>query len=283
MRLALLVVLLAGCLSFPTSLPDECYDYERFQTWSDFDASSHGKPGDREHDPDQPWQGVLVVRGDRQVGFDTGSAAAQWLSNGTQRMAILNLTEDTQLVPSWDGQTCTNRRAKEWELGPPRQGATAQPGQGALVYTAGFLDNGTLFYTNFESIHRKSEFEPSPWPRVDWYEYSGSDPLQVYVYDQDPAERPPHWGGSQRMFPVAVVDSPTEYFVTIRGFNEALKGLSTSATVVAHMSPEDAYTRPGNEDHPLYGEPLTFVIQISHVAELPCPHTTRLDGTCFSQ
>ena len=61
------------------------------------------------------------------------------------------------------------------------------------------------------------------------------------------------------------------YFTTIKGFNEALKGLSTNAARVVHIPPQDAYTIAGNEDHPLYGDALIFYIRVLEVHDVPCP------------
>ncbi|HET6398862.1 MAG TPA: hypothetical protein VFH47_04850 [Candidatus Thermoplasmatota archaeon] len=143
--------------------------------------------------------------------------------------------------------------------------AAASPGQGVHVLTAGFWPNGTLFYTNVDALHSSS------WPRAGWYAWSGGDPLAVYVYGEQPSERPAWWTDPQAGTPVAGTIPGLGYGVTIRGFNEALKGLSTATTTVAVVAPEDAYTREGNEAHRLYGDTLVFVIRVVDVVALPCP------------
>jgi FKBP-type peptidyl-prolyl cis-trans isomerase 2 len=69
------------------------------------------------------------------------------------------------------------------------------------------------------------------------------------------------------------------YFTTITGFNEALKGLSTRTSRVVHVAAEDAYTLPGNEGHPLYGDDIVFLIQVEAVDDLPCGSTVS-EGGC---
>lgn len=63
--------------------------------------------------------------------------------------------------------------------------------------------------------------------------------------------------------------SLTSYYTTIEGFNEALKGLSTTTARIVHVPPEKAYTRPGLENHPLYGDELVFYILLQ-VKSQPC-------------
>ncbi|MEA3136613.1 MAG: hypothetical protein QOJ26_458 [Thermoplasmata archaeon] len=186
--------------------------------------------------------------------------------------------------PSCEG-TMTGKIS--WDLAAPTEGRAAEPGQGVHVYTAGFLENGTLFYTNIEAI------DHDDWPRTDWYAWEGGEPLPVYVYDQDRAEQPAYWRPPSSNVPKTgtpadpvlhdvgmEADAATGlgYFTTIRGFNEALKGLSTDTVRVVRMAPEDAYTRAGNEEHPLYGQALVFYIKVEDVVSAPCPMETS--GFC---
>jgi hypothetical protein len=167
----------------------------------------------------------------------------------------------------------------------------AAVGKGVKVYTAGFWDNGTLFYTNIQDL------DHSDWPRAGWYSWEGGDALPVYVYGQDRSEEPAYWKslGANYGSPGTPADAQAQmvlgnadttfglgYFTTIPGFNEALKGLSTSTTVVAVLEPQQGYTRAGNEAHPLYGDRLVFVIHIVDVVDEPCPSTTpaSLSGLC---
>lgn len=156
------------------------------------------------------------------------------------------------------------------------EGTRPAPGKGTHVLTAGFLEDGRLFYTNM------AEVDASGAPRVDWYEWSGADPLPVYVYDQDRSEQPPHWKAPSRLAPpnpgspalqTAEGEAGVGYFTTIKGFNEALKTMSTTTQRVVRIAPADAYTLPGYEEHPLYGEALVFVIDVVDVVDAPCPAT----------
>jgi hypothetical protein len=157
------------------------------------------------------------------------------------------------------------------------EGERVVRGRGVHVLTAGFLENGSLFYTNMESVEQNNLM-----PRVDWYEWSGGDPLPVYVYDQDRSEQPPHWKAPSRLAPpnpgtpvlqAAEGEAGVGYFTTIKGFNEALKTMSTTTQRVVRIAPEEAYTLPGYEEHPLYGEALVFVIDVLDVVDAPCPAT----------
>ena len=155
-----------------------------------------------------------------------------------------------------------------WPLAEPRMGDAAEPGQGVHVYTAGFFENGTLFYTNIKAIDHDG------WPRIDWYAWEGADPLPVYVYEEDRAEQPSVWKDPQAGTPIEGTVPGLGYYTTIPGFNEALKGLSTNTVRVVRLTPEEAYTRAGNEEHPLYGDALVFYIKVVDVMPLPCPMDT---------
>lgn len=168
------------------------------------------------------------------------------------------------------------------------EGDLAEVGQGVRVLTAGFWENGTLFYTNMQGVH------DSEIPRAGWYEWGGADPLAVYVYDRDRTERPAYWAAptSQRP-PHDPLGPPFDdaeatavgtaagaegtagigYSPTIKGFNEALKGLSTTTSRVVWVAPEDAYTLAGNEAHVLYGDAVVFLIRVVEVVPAPCPNT----------
>lgn len=131
---------------------------------------------------------------------------------------------------------------------PPR-GAV---GKGVLVRTAGFWLNGTSFYTNHAGVHERADI-----PKGYLGEYTDDTPLKVYVYDQAGTEMPRRY-------------QEAGYAVTIRGFNEALKGIPQGGARVAQLAPEDAYTIEGREEHPLYGEALVFWIEAVEVVDLPC-------------
>lgn len=138
-------------------------------------------------------------------------------------------------------------------LEPPLADAPrAEVGVGVLVRTAGFWVNGTSFYTNHVGVHADALV-----PKGYLGEFDAA-PLPVYVYGEDASERPRRYetGG---------------YFPTIRGFNEALKGIAVGHPRVVVIAPEDAYTAPGREEHALYGETLVFWIEALEVHDLPCP------------
>lgn len=225
-------------------------------------------------DPHQPWDTVVLLRqaeasvAARPAGW---TAASERLSPaGDANFSLLRVDPGKgvgQLDLQYRLEDCDElvSGTVAWDLAPPEPGASAQPGQGTHVYTAGFWENGTLFYTNIEAV------DHSTWPRAGWYAWEGGEPLPVYVYDDDRSEQPAVWMDPQAGTPLAGTVPGVGYFTTIPGFNEALKGLSTSTVRVVRMSPEEAYTRPGNEEHPLYGHALVFYIKVIDVVDLPCP------------
>lgn len=226
-------------------------------------------------------------------------ATTELYANGTGGLVVARFAAfggaqgaDVRFGPAW---TFESAYSDACSLGLPLQktieatlqeGDLAQVGQGVRVRTAGFLEDGTLFYTNMQDIH------DSDLPRTSWYAWGGADPLSVYVYDEDRTERPAHWAGPSAQasnvpplgppFDDAVDDAAATlagaegtagigYGTTIKGFNAGLKGLSTTTSRVVWMPPEDAYTRPGNEAHDLYGESLVFLIDVVEVVPAPCP------------
>jgi FKBP-type peptidyl-prolyl cis-trans isomerase 2 len=170
----------------------------------------------------------------------------------------------------------------------------AQPGQGAHVWYAGFWENGTLFDTNLQALDVGSD-----WPKAGWYEGGHWDPIPVYVYDQDRSEQGPEWkslsanvlgatpapvdpydetiGGATGQADTA---SGVGYFTTIKGFNEAVKGLPVGTRQAFHLAPEDAYTQPGREDHLLYGDALIFLVEVRDVVDAPCPTPSTQPDAC---
>lgn len=254
--------------------------------------------------PGTTWETVLLLPSGLGVNTTTlaweaspgWNATSEPLGNQSNFQRVQASPSNTAGSVSWSFELqsgdadCrhTQRGSLTWDLATPKEGRAAEPGQGVHVMTAGFLDNGTLFYTNIPEIDADTH-----WPRPAWYSWEGDAPLPVYVYDQDRAEHPAYWKApSVHTTPVtsqvpatgtpldaivqesgATLDGTTGlgYFTTIAGFNAALKGLPTTTTHVVRMSPQDGYTRPGNEEHPLYGEALTFLIKVLDVVTLPCP------------
>jgi len=287
---ALLLAVLAGCIAAPTEPACAVED-----PWADGPRQHTLSPNlERDwylgqSDPRQPFD-YLTVLWDAPTGstftagLETDPAWATQTTvhegigqNGTPGALVHHRFEPTggsykaldRTEITWpDAEGCAGGVELRW-LGlfeKPQEGEQAQAGQGAHVLTAGFWENGTLFFTNMVTV------DQAPLPRAGWYEWGGAEPLPVYVYDQDSSERPALWnptGGT----PLQGIAPLPAYSTTIPGFNEALKGLSTTTTRVVHVAPEDAYTRPGYEDHPLYGDAVVFLIKLVEVSDAPCPDT----------
>ena len=258
-------------------------------------------------DPLQAWQTLVLAPADDATRSTTlgWSASAGWSAFGTElsrpgegRLVVGtvspgagmgNASLDYSIRTELDECRNTQTGSLVWKLAAPKAGVAAAPGQGVHVMTAGFLEDGTLFYTNIAEV----DTDPN-WPRVEWYAWEGDRPLPVYVYDQDRSEQPQEWKGSHALWmelhkttgptPVdpqvdeATMDADEEhglgYFTTIPGFNDALKGLSSTTTRVVRLAPEQAYTRPGNEEHVLYGRAIVFYIKVLDVVSAPCPGDT---------
>ncbi len=124
-------------------------------------------------------------------------------------------------------------------------GAAVQPGDHVQTVTVGVWTNGTSFYTNSRSLLDDSRFPAGG--NIDLAEArQQTDPLPVYVYGEDRTEQP---AGSK----------DTCHFTTITGYNALLKTQVDQSTGVRWMTPEDAYTRAGAEEHLLYGDALVFL------------------------
>lgn len=296
----LLVAALAGCLG--DGLSEDCL-------WDPGVATPKLHGAYMQTDPGQAWQTVVLAPpGNASSSLVFGLAAgASW--NATTRPVssqgaglhvvsvtpgagpgnvTLDFTERTS-VGRCQGR---NHGLVMWDLAPPKPGDAAMPGQGVHVMTAGFFENGTLFYTNI------AELDTDPrWPRISWYAWEGDLPLPVYVYDASRDEQPVVWKApSSTLAPItaqapdtgtpadeAVDALPQDadeetgagYFTTIPGFNDALQGLSTTTARVVRLEPEQAYTRPGNEEHPLYGHAIVFYIKVLDVVDAPCPQSVQ--------
>ncbi|MFA5944823.1 MAG: hypothetical protein WC876_10200 [Candidatus Thermoplasmatota archaeon] len=227
-------------------------------------------------DPDGTWDTVMLQSGPAQdpgvsVGPGGWSVDVERLSAaGDSNFSVLRVTPGASagvLDVAYAHDHCDGITTGTitWDLAEPRMGDAAEPGQGVHVYTAGFFENGTLFYTNIKAL------DHDDWPRIDWYAWEGDAPLPVYVYDEDRTEQPAVWKDPQAGTPLEGTVPGLGYYTTIPGFNEALKGLSTNTVRVVHLAPEEAYTRAGNEEHPLYGDALVFYIKVVEVVSLPCP------------
>lgn len=147
-----------------------------------------------------------------------------------------------------------------------RPGEKARPGVGALVHTAGFWENGTLFYTNMDRFHNDTTI-----PRGGWYEFTNGDPLRVYLYNRSRDERPPRYNASNNGVKPPGGQPSHVWSPTIEGFNAALKTMQTTGSWIVRIPPHQAYTQPGRERHPLYGDALVFYMEIRNVVVVPCP------------
>jgi hypothetical protein len=232
-------------------------------------------------DPRSTWDTLVLAQGGDDPAPSAApsgwSVASERISpDGGGNLSVLRVTPGQgmgalDLAYAYDDCEGPRSGTIHWDLAEPREGKSARPGQGVHVYTAGFWENGTLFYTNIKSVDHD-------WPHAGWYGWEGADPLPVYVYDKDRSEQPAYWKDAAGTTPVAG-EAGLGYFTTIPGFNEALKGLSTDTVRVARLTPEQGYTRAGNEDHPLYGDALVFYIKVVDVVDLPCPlETARVCG-----
>lgn len=182
-----------------------------------------------------------------------GANVQEALPNGSVAISLLHhVPEGAGPV---EGNLCDyNGEVRRWfELAEPIEpDATAEPGKGVLVRTVGVWRNGTSFYTNHGGFHDRTDL-----PRSYLGNYSGNDPLKVYVYNDTGDEMPERYDESG-------------YATTIPGFNEALEGLPTVGARFTAFAPAEGYTQDGNEDHPLYGDALAFYIEAIEVRTVPC-------------
>ncbi len=121
------------------------------------------------------------------------------------------------------------------------EGRSVTAGDHVQTATIGMWVNGTSFYTNIAALNDDPEF-PAGYNRSEF----GGDPLPIYVYQNDRSEQP---AGSR----------DTCHFTTIRGYNDLLLQQGEHGTSARFLEPEEAYTRDGAEDHPLYGDAMVFL------------------------
>lgn len=241
------------------------------------------------------WLEAWVTDGNDTLGYGHGEALSFTdlrftPPNGTVHFGALRIPEesaDPGLVASWRqhslglAEGCEDHSSGltiNWGARPV-DGRAAEAGQGAHVWYAGFWENGTMFDTNLQDLD-----VGSGWPKAGWYHGGHWEPIPVYVYDEDRSEQPAHWRSPFTGTPAA--GSPADqqagagYFTTIKGFNEAVKGLPVGSRQVFHIAPEDAYTLPGREDHPLYGDALVFLVEVRDVVDVPCPTPPTVGPAC---
>jgi hypothetical protein len=178
----------------------------------------------------------------------------------------VTVTVETEGVETAKQGFCGLDRIEEEQirLAEPEDATQAEGGKGAIVHTVGWYTDGQPFY---HTMDRYEDTQGIP-TRPDLGSSDG-EPLKVYVYNESSDEMPERYNDSG-------------YNTTIPGFNEALKGLATVGGEITYLEPEEAYTREGSEDHPLYGEDLVFYIEVVEVRTVPCevpqPVCTAPDG-----
>lgn len=271
---ALLVPMLAGCLASESScgVPEG----------PALDTPALGQPY-TSTESGQAWD-ALVLRNHPDVATWNATVApdgwhveARPLSEASP-LEILRVTPGTgagNLSLEWRVQQadahCVGSHSGflRWNLAAPTAGVTGHAGQGVRVWYAGFWENGTMFETNIPELDHAS------WPRAGWYESIPYATLPVYIYDQERSERSPLWSASTGGTPAGPVTGNAgawNYYTTINGFNDGLKGLSTHTTRVLHLEAKDAYPEPV-AGHPagIDGVPLIFYLHVESVQDLPCP------------
>ncbi|MHB8604072.1 MAG: FKBP-type peptidyl-prolyl cis-trans isomerase [Thermoplasmatota archaeon] len=130
----------------------------------------------------------------------------------------------------------------------------ARPGVGVQVRTAGWWDNGTLFYWNMRELTNASGIAAHD---LDDPNAPGEmEALKVYV------------GGQRGTHPPEPYNS-SGYVPVIKGFDARLDGMLAGETRAVRIPKELAYTYPGNEKNALYGANLNFIIEVVSVDILP--------------
>jgi hypothetical protein len=139
------------------------------------------------------------------------------------------------------------------------------PGDHVQTVTVGVWTNGTAFYTNSAELLSDPAL-PAGFDRTAF----AADPLPVYVYDRGRDEQP---AASQDACRATTID----------GYNALLKEQAEHSTGVRLIRPEDGYTTPENEAHPLYGEPLIFLntVIVHDGATGPLDLVPDPTGPCF--
>lgn len=228
-----------------------------------------------QRDPVQPWQTVVLPFGNGTASVNASVAAPASLEPVAPGASLLRLSVPpaTEATLNWTahqaGAECSASRSGgvAWDFMGAEAGTVAAAGMGARVWYAGFWENGTMFDTNLPDLHL------SAWPRAAWYDAAIGAPLPVYIYDQDRAERSPIWAPGTSGTPAGPATGNAaplwSYYTTIQGFNDGLKGLSTTTTRVVWMPAEAAYG--GRTDVPAgLDAPLVFLVKLAAVERLPC-------------
>lgn len=213
-------------------------------------------------DNGSPFREDLAVRVDGLPrNWTAGGAASLVVDGRTTTQLVVNVTPAADAAFGLHrlrlrvGDAATDLYVRVSTLGDE----AARAGVGAQVYTVGYWDNGTIFYTNMREVRDNAAL---PWHRLseDADENASFEPIRAYV------------GGGDE--PVPEPYNSSGYVKLIPGFDARLRsngGMRGGETLTVRIPPEEAYTRPGREDHPLYGDALTFVIHVASVDVLPAP------------
>lgn len=252
----LTATLLGGCIAgneSPPHAPFEVYEYR----YAGDDVFVEGHPYGfvaRIHNPTSTpitvqvdglgavseWGPLLA-----EDGWAKDTPDAPWVLNGSASILFLFQATDDTLAEERVGFSvhADNGATATFDRNVTIQSASTGVSAGDHVQTAtvGLWLNGTSFYTNIADLNDDPDF-PAGYDRGD---FDGA-PLPVYVYDANSDEQP---DGS--------ID--TCHFTTIKGYNALLKTQATDSTNARFLTPEEGYTRPGAEDHFLYGDALVFL------------------------
>ncbi len=178
----------------------------------------------------------------------------------------------TQRAFYFDGEAkaLLGEQARSWTVEEIESADAVQPGMHVQTVTVGFWLNGTSFYTNAADLINDPDFPGAPaWVTAE----DGTDPLTVYVYDEDRSEQP--YGSQDNC-----------YFTTISGYNALLKTQHEGSTGIRLLQPEEAYTIPGREPgDALYGDALVFMNTIVAIDGSPGTEDEAPDpnGACYRE
>lgn len=136
--------------------------------------------------------------------------------------------------------------------------ATLAAGMGARVYYVLWLDNATLFATNL-----KAAADQDGIPEAPSNETPSWTPLKVYVGGERGKAPPEPYNSTD----CDADEPPPCYHPVIPGFDARLRGMVEGETLAVRVPKEQAYTVPGNETHPLYGQNLNFLVRVERVVQ----------------
>lgn len=208
-----------------------------------------------------PFKQELDVRFEGPEGWTFESETPNLTLRGRSTTSLVvrvtpeaNATYEPQDVSVFVGDTRARVIANVRDLGRE----PLRSGMGAQVYYVLWYANGTLASTNDPALRNRPEIGDAV---LDGNDTSGDQPLKVYV-------------GGQRGVPPPEPYNGTGYRPVIAGFDARLRdagdgsGMVAGETLVVRVPKEQAYTIEGNEEHPLYGEDLNFLVRVVTVDTL---------------